>query len=110
MIIRVARAVVQTTWMARSAAVTQIAGNNAPSMLGVVFQNLCLSDGFKQIIKRDILLNHLLLSMLRDAQVSGTYLDTHSIQNMSPSIAAHVCPVKWIRMAGPRSAGAWAMQ
>jgi hypothetical protein len=38
-------------------------------MVGIIFDNLPIHDGFKHIIKCDIFLGHFLLCMLRDTHV-----------------------------------------
>lgn len=48
-------------------------------MLGVVFQDLSSRDRFKEIIKRDILLDHFLLSMLRNVQDLGAALGLYPV-------------------------------
>ena len=55
----------------------------SPSMLGVVFQDVSLRDRLHYFIKRDVLLDHFLLSVLGDTYVIGTCLKLYSIQHMS---------------------------
>ena len=55
-------------------------------MLGVVFQDLSLRDRFKQIIKRDVLFNHFLLSMLRNVQDLGAALGLYPAVTTQPQL------------------------
>jgi len=50
-------------------------------MLRIVFQNLSFVNGFNNLIKRDVLLNHFLLGMLSDTNVLYINLSTHPLQH-----------------------------
>ena len=55
----------------------------SPSMLGVVFQDISLKNCLQYFVKRDMLLDHFLLSVLGDTYVIGTSLSLYSIQHTS---------------------------
>jgi len=50
-------------------------------MLGIVLQNLSCGNGFKNLIKCDVLLNHFLLSMLGNSNIFHIGLSTYLLQN-----------------------------
>ena len=72
-------------------------------MLRIVFQNLPRSNGFKNLIKRDVLFNHFLLGMLSDADVLYMSLTTyplqHSLQINNINFIPHLSiPFTWAAM------------
>src|SRR5437870_5763689 len=69
------------------------------AVLSVVFQNLRGSNGLQNLIKRDILLRHLLLSMLRDAKLFGPFfyfMEPVNMQALRVSTARN-CPCGLIK-------------
>ena len=50
-------------------------------MLGVVFQNMSLRDCLQYFGKRDMLRNHLLLSVQGDTDILGKHLGLDSLQH-----------------------------
>lgn len=50
-------------------------------MLGIVFQNLTCSNGFKNLIKYDVLFNHFLLCMWGETEVLFINLSTYPFQH-----------------------------
>jgi len=49
-------------------------------MLGIVLQNLSCGNSLKNLVKGDILFNHLLMSVLGNANVLCFGLDTYLLQ------------------------------
>ncbi|HUY15704.1 MAG TPA: hypothetical protein VMX16_19065 [Terriglobia bacterium] len=50
-------------------------------MLGIAFQNFCCSYRFQDIVKRDCLLDHLLMSVLGDSNPLGGSQQSDFFQN-----------------------------
>lgn len=59
---------------------TEEQATRPPSMLGVVFQNTSLRDCLQYFGKRDMLRNHLVLSMQGDTDILGKRLGLDSLQ------------------------------
>jgi len=60
-------------------AIEQTAGSS--SVFGIVFQNLCCSNGLKNLIERDVLLYHLLLGVRGDTDILYGSLGADSLQH-----------------------------